>query len=118
MLKQITTISYVVFFALTINSLSAHAQPSPDFITLQRAENLARQAAEKANGGLQHYRSSDSMHGPAERSPYTYDGHGTWTFTFTGHSPGSDTPTVESVVTVSKSGIVNVDYNGPIRPVK
>ena len=118
MLKQITTISFVVFLGLTTNSLSVHAQPAPgsrNLITLGRAENLAREAAEKANGGLQHYRASDSMYGPAERSPHTYDGHGTWTFSFKGHSPDSDTPTVESVVTVSRSGLVNLDYNGPIR---
>jgi len=100
------------------NSLPTHAQAEPglrDLNTLGRAENLARQAAEKANGGLQHYRAENSMYGPVERSLYTYDGNGSWTFTFRGHSPGNDTPTVESVVTVSRTSIVNVDYNGPIR---
>jgi len=118
MLKQIAIVSSVVFFALTTNSLPIHAQPLPgkrSLINLGRAENLARQAAEQTNGGLQHYRAQNSMYGPAERSPHTYDGHGSWTFTFKGHSPDSDTPTVESVVTVSRTGIVHIDYNGPIR---
>ncbi|MBW4591032.1 hypothetical protein G7B40_008440 [Aetokthonos hydrillicola Thurmond2011] len=84
-------------------------------INLNRAENLARQAAEQANGGLQHYRAQNSMYGPAEDSPYNYNGDGSWTFTFKGHSPDSDTPTVESVVTVSRTRIVRIDYNGPIR---
>jgi len=84
-------------------------------INLGRAENLARQAAEQANGGLQHYRAQNSMYGPAKRSPHTYDGHGRWTFTFKGHTPDSNTPTVESVVTVSRTRIVHIDYNGPIR---
>ncbi len=118
MLKQVTIVSYIVLSALAINSRPLQAQPRPSsrsLISLDRAENLARQAAEKSNGGLQHYRAEDSMYGPAERSPHTYDGHGNWTFTFKGHSPDSDTPTVESVVTVSSIGVVHVDYNGPIR---
>jgi len=118
MLKQIITVSYVVFFALTLNSLPIHAQPlrgRTPLINLGRAENLARQAAEEANGGLKHYRAENSMYGPAERSPHTYDGHGSWTFTFKGHSPDSATPTVKSVVTVSRTSIVHIDYNGPIR---
>lgn len=118
MLKQITVATSVVLTTLTINLLPIHAQPHPsqrDLVTIRRAQNLARQAAEKVNGGLQRYRAENSMYGPAESSRYTYDGHGTWSFDFTGHRPDSDTPTVESVVTVSRTGIVNVDYNGPIR---
>jgi len=84
-------------------------------ISLGRAENLAREAAEKANGGLQNYRAENSMYGPAERSPHTYDGHGSWTFTFKGHRPGSNTPTVKSAVTVSRTRKVHIDYNKPIR---
>jgi hypothetical protein len=117
MLKPITLVSCIVFFALATNSRPLHAQPHPSsaaLINLDRAENLARQAAEKANGGLQNYRAEDSMYGTGDRSPHTYDGHGSWTFTFKGHRPGSVTPTVESVVTVSRDGFVNIDYNGPI----
>lgn len=118
MLKQIISVSSVIFIALTTNSLPIHAQPLPSnraLINLGRAENLARQAAENINGGLQNYRAQNSMYGPAERSPHTYDGHGSWTFAFKGHRPDSNTPIVESVVTVSRNGIVHIDYNGPIR---
>lgn len=117
-IKHFTTVCYVALFALSTNSSPIHAQPvvvSRSLINLGRAENLAREAAEQANGGLQHYRAENSMYGTAERSPHSYDGHGIWTFTFKGHSPDSDTPTVESVVTVTRTGIVHVNYNGPIR---
>ncbi|MDF5714724.1 MAG: hypothetical protein PUP93_12770 [Rhizonema sp. NSF051] len=118
MLKQIIVLPSVLLIALTTNALPSHAQRVPgsrSLITLGRAENLAREAAEKANGGLQNYRAENSMYGPAQSSPHIYDGHGTWTFSFKGHRPDSRTPTVKSVVTVSRSGIVNVNYNGPIR---
>ena len=45
----------------------------------------------------------------------TDNGDGTWTFTFQGGAPGASAYTVESVVTVSTSGEVTVDYNGDIR---
>ena len=82
---------------------------------LSRAKNLARQAAERANGGLTRYRAESAMHGPAEDAPYVDNGNGSWTFTFVGGRPVS-TPTIESVVTVTRnSWQVNVDYNGAIR---
>ncbi|MDF5722533.1 MAG: hypothetical protein PUP91_18985 [Rhizonema sp. PD37] len=117
MLKQFIVVPSVLLIALTTNALPSHAQRpgSRSLISLGRAENLAREAAEKANGGLQNYRAENSMYGPAQSSPHVYDGHGTWTFTFKGHRPDSRTPTVKSVVTVSRRGNVNVNYNGPIR---
>jgi hypothetical protein len=85
-------------------------------INLNRAKNLARQAAERVNGGLSVYQAESSMHGPSEESPFVDNGDGTITFTFTGGRPGFTTPTIESVVTVDTNDwIVNVDYNGPIR---
>lgn len=84
-------------------------------IALNRAKNLARQAAETANGGLGKYRAEASMHGASKESPFVENGDGTWTFTFQGYRPGSSVYTVETVVTVSQDGRIRVDYNGPIR---
>lgn len=87
-------------------------------IDLNRAKNLARQAAESANGGIRVYRAENSMHGPANQCPYVDNGD-SWTFTFLGGRPGSTTRTIESVVTVYKSSPrVVVAYNGAIRSVR
>ncbi|MBW4520937.1 MAG: hypothetical protein KME16_14695 [Scytolyngbya sp. HA4215-MV1] len=83
---------------------------------LVRAKNLARQAAEKANGGLENYRAENSMHGPIAQAPYVDNGNGSWTFTFKGRKADSTEFTMESVVTVVKEGWqVTVNYNGPVR---
>ncbi len=84
-------------------------------IELNRAKNLARQAAENANGGLGEYRAEAGMHGASAQSPFVENGDGTWTFTFQGHKPGASVYTVETVVTVSQNGRITVDYNGRIR---
>lgn len=84
-------------------------------IDLNRAKNLARQAAEKANGGLSVYRTEDSLHGEASKAPFVDNGE-SWTFTIRGRRPDSSIFTLETVVTVSKDGkTVTVDYNGPLR---
>jgi hypothetical protein len=82
---------------------------------ITRAMNLARQAAERANGGLSVYRAESAMYGPSERAPYVVNRDKTITFTFLGGKP-AEPPSIQSVVTVSDGGErVNVDYNGPIR---
>lgn len=135
MLKQSALACVTVLTVLTLGSLPLVAQtpseqtPSTTEGTtttesqldsnvlrdLNRAKNLARQAAERANGGLGYYRAETSMHGPAAQSPYVDNGNGTWTFTFRGTMPGETIPSYESVVTVSTEGIVTMDYNGPVR---
>lgn len=87
-------------------------------VDLNRAKNLARQAAEEANGGLRVYRAEASMHGPAKQCPYVDNGD-SWTFTFLGGRPGVTTMTTQSVVTVYKAtSRVVVAYNGPVRTVQ
>jgi hypothetical protein len=87
-------------------------------VDLNRAKNLARQAAETANGGLRYYRAEASMHGSAQECPYVDNGD-SWTFTFLGSRPGSSVMTTESVVTVYKaSPRVVVAYNGTLRRVQ
>lgn len=83
---------------------------------LNRAKNLARQSAEKANGGLGNYRAEDAMHGPAAESPFVENADGTVTFDFVGSRPGTDTPSIQTIATVNlETGEVRLDYNGPIR---
>lgn len=83
---------------------------------LGRARNVARQAAEAANGGLGVYRAEAAMHGALSAAPCVDNGDGTWTFTIRGGAPGFVTPTRETVITVdSSSWNVKVDYNGSVR---
>lgn len=85
-------------------------------IRLNRAKNLARQTAEKANGGLGKYRSESSMYGPVEESPFTDNGDGTVTFKVKGRTIDSSEYTILSIVTVNDNdGTVTLEYNGPIR---
>lgn len=85
-------------------------------VQLNRAKNLARQAAEQANGGLTEYRSEPAMHGPAQATNYEELAEGVWQFTFQGRRPTADEYTIESVVVVNiNTGEVSVEYNGPIR---
>ncbi|WP_181445699.1 hypothetical protein [Picosynechococcus sp. PCC 11901] len=82
---------------------------------LNQAKNLARQAAEDANGGLSQYRAEPSMHGDPLASPYVDNGDGSYTFTFRGRQPASTDYVYETVVTVTDDGTATIDYNGPIR---
>ncbi len=124
MLKCFAALTLSTMTALTLGSFPIHAQqsstqPSSDptvLLNLNRAQNLARQAAEKENGGLGNYRAEGSMHGPASQAPYVDNGNGTWTFTFKGRRPDSTDLTIETVVTVAQDASkITVDYNGAFR---
>ncbi len=125
MLKQIAVATFTMLTAFTISPLPIYAQQGSNqlptdpalILSLGRAQNLARQAAEKANGGLNNYRADISMYGPPSQAPYKYNSDGSWTFTFQGRRPESSVPYVETAVTVSQDGSrVNVDYNRIIGP--
>ncbi len=94
---------------------SSQAAQSPYFRS--RAKNLARQAAERANGGLSQYRAEPKMSGPALTAPYVENADGSLTFTFKGGPPGpaGRQLTTETIATVLTNGTVKLDYNGPIR---
>jgi hypothetical protein len=92
---------------------------------LQRAQNLARQAAESANGGLGRYQAEEAMfnsRAASETATCQFDRAAQlFTFRFLGGEPGwvqkGLQPRIESVVSVtaSKPPEISVDYNGPIR---
>lgn len=85
---------------------------------ITRAMNLARQAAERANGGLSNYRAETAMYGPSEKAPYIVNGDNSLTFTFLGGRPALP-PSIQSVVTVAAdASTIRIDYNGPIPPPK
>ncbi|KAI9132327.1 hypothetical protein [Acaryochloris sp. CCMEE 5410] len=86
-----------------------------DPLFLGRAQNLARQAAIKVNGGLSNYRPASAAFGPAIESPHIQNDNGTITFIIQGGAVGYAVPTQETVVTVAPNNSVVVDYNGPIR---
>ncbi len=88
---------------------------------LRRAKNLARQAAEAENGGLQQYRAGAIMHGPVSEIPaeaIQVNGSNSVTFLFMGGPPGTDLTAIESEVRVdwlNDEWIIDVIYNGPSR---
>ncbi|MGF1574719.1 MAG: hypothetical protein ACFCU9_02045 [Cyanophyceae cyanobacterium] len=83
---------------------------------LNRAKNLARQAAEIYNGGLQNYRAESAMHTAGVAAPYVDRGTD-WVFRFQGGLPGATVMTIESEIRVDKSSFqTEVLYNGPLRP--
>ena len=128
MLKQFAAVTLTTLTVLSIGSLPIHAQNTTIertttaetevdptvLVALGRAANLARQAAEKANGGLGNYRAESAMFGPPTQTPHVSNGNG-WTFNIKGRRPDSSEYTIETVVNASRNGNVNVDYNGPIR---
>jgi hypothetical protein len=87
---------------------------TPDVYFINRAKNLARQAAITANGGLERYRPDPVMFGPAVQTQFVRNADGSITFSFTGGAP-SASPSIETVATVVPGGSVKLDYNGPLR---
>ncbi len=126
-MRQSIVLLYIVGGALGLGSLPALAQPNstpssgfstpstPDVYFINRAKNLARQAAITANGGLERYRPAPAMFGPAIQTQYLRNADGSITFSFMGGAPGFSTPSIETVATVMPGGSVKLDYNGPLR---
>jgi hypothetical protein len=86
-----------------------------NLIKLNRAKNLARQAAEQANGGLRLYRAEPIMHQAGEDTYYKTNNDGSITFTFKGRLANESVFTILSVVTVDLDReIVTMNYNGEI----
>jgi hypothetical protein len=94
---------------------SSKSEISLDGTIYRRARNLARQAAEKANGGLSTYRADSSMYNPA-RQPDQVNDNGVLIYRVKGGSPSSNNPSIETVVVIDTSKwVVDIEYNGPIR---
>ena len=90
---------------------AAVSNVSTTVIDLNQAKNLARQAAEEANGGLGNYRAETAMHGNPNEAPFVENADGSFTFTFRGRRPESLDFTYESVVTVAPDGTVTMVSN-------
>lgn len=112
----------VIGYPVSIQAQTSSEAPSSikveynKLIEMNRAKNLARQAAERANGGLSEYRAEPAMHGPAQNTNYKELDKGVWQFTFQGRRPSSEEYTIESVVVVNtNNNEITVKYNGPIR---
>jgi hypothetical protein len=126
-MRQSIVLLCIVGGAFGLGSLPALAQPNPtpssgfstpgtpDVYFINRAKNLARQAAITANGGLERYRPDPAMFGPAIQTQYLRNADGSITFSFMGGAPGFSTPSIETVATVVPGGSVKIDYNGPLR---
>lgn len=118
------SLGLLILVCLGMGELPAYAQTanppvesakSADPFFLTRAKNLARQAAEQQNGGLNAYRAEGAMYGPAVDAPHVQNPDGSVTFTFKGGAPGFVTPTVETIAQVTLEGEVQLQYNGPLR---
>jgi len=84
---------------------------------IQKARNIARQAAERVNGGLSNYRAESTMHGPWTEAPYELSAdENVATFTFRGRRPEATEYAFETEVRVElNSGEAEVLYNGTVR---
>ncbi len=102
---------------------SPQAQGDVDPLFLLRGRNIARAAAETANGGLGNYMAEPAMHGPTANAPVVINEDGSLLFTFKGFRPedrdinGDPTFSFETEVLVNLDRTFEILYNGPIRPV-
>jgi hypothetical protein len=98
-------------------------QADVDPLFLLRGRNIARSAAETANGGLMNYMAESAMHGPTAQAPMVINEDGSLLFTFKGFRPedrdlnGSPIFSFETEVLVNLDRTFEILYNGPIRPV-
>ncbi|WP_460192975.1 hypothetical protein [Thermosynechococcus sp. FA-CM-4201] len=125
--QQITTLLLTVMLGgaiapVTFSTVAVAQDTNPEPINiaeLVRARNYARQAAERANGGLTRYRAEQSMHGPVREAPYVRNADGSYTFRILGYRVRNGVPesipSIETVATVAPDGRTTIDYNGPIR---
>ena len=88
---------------------------------LNAAKNTARRAAERANGGLNVYRSEPSMHGDVVNAPCEAVSPEVWRFTIRGGDPEAVSIqglyTILSIVKVDGVGserTFTLEFNGPI----
>lgn len=103
------------------------ASPPPqsdvDRLFLTQGRNIARAAAETANGGLENYMAEPAMHGPTANAPVVINEDGSLLFTFKGFRPedrdinGDPTFSFETEVLVNPDRTFQILYNGPIRQV-
>lgn len=120
LLLLITISGFMISGNLPLQAQNLPDQQSPDLIqsqeliNLQRAKNLARQAAEKENGGLGKYRAESAMHGPVTEANYEEIEDGVWLFTIRGREVDSEEFTIKTVVRVDQEGNVTVESNEEI----
>ncbi|MGG6237105.1 hypothetical protein ACQ4N7_00570 [Nodosilinea sp. AN01ver1] len=97
-------------------------QGDVDPLFLLRGRNIARAAAETANGGLGNYMAEPAMHGPTANAPVVINEDGSLLFTFKGFRPedrdinGDPIYSFETEVLVNSDRTFQILYNGPIRP--
>ena len=103
--------------------VTASPQGDVDPLFLLRGRNIARAAAETANGGLGNYMAEPAMHGPTANAPVVINEDGSLLFTFKGFRPadrdinGDPIYSFETEVLVNPDRTFEVLYNGSLRPV-
>ncbi|TVQ11971.1 MAG: hypothetical protein EA368_04770 [Leptolyngbya sp. DLM2.Bin27] len=104
--------------------VSPQIQGDADPLFLVRGRNIARSAAETANGGLMNYVAEPAMHGPTSSAPMVINQDGSLLFTFRGFRPedrdisGNPIYSFETEVLVNLDRTFEILYNGPIRPAR